>query len=165
MLQRRLLGLVREAPFQVMLTVVLALCATARAVGQALVIATILRRVFQQAPLEGLYGLAVAAVALVAGRASLLLRFFDPSRAASGWPGWTCVSCRWRPAGRCARGQPGRLPVPRSVADNLRLARPGASDDEIVAAATAAIAHEFIAVLPAGYETMIGERGGHAVRR
>ncbi len=72
MLQRRLLGLVRQAPLQVTLTVVLALCATACAVGQALVIATILRRVFQQAPLAGLYGLAAAAVGLVAARAALL---------------------------------------------------------------------------------------------
>ncbi|MGH8909072.1 MAG: ABC transporter transmembrane domain-containing protein [Egibacteraceae bacterium] len=72
MLQRRLLGLVRQGPLQVTLAVVLALCATACAVGQALVIATILRRVFRQAPLAGLYGLAAAAVALVAGRAALL---------------------------------------------------------------------------------------------
>lgn len=72
MLQRRLLGLVRQAPLQVVTTVVLALLATACAIGQALVIATILRRVFQQAPLASLYGLAVAAVALVAARAALL---------------------------------------------------------------------------------------------
>ena len=37
--------------------------------------------------------------------------------------------------------------------------RPGASDDEIVAAAKAANAHEFIAGLPEGYDTLVGERG------
>ncbi|RJL24231.1 ABC transporter ATP-binding protein/permease [Bailinhaonella thermotolerans] len=47
-----------------------------------------------------------------------------------------------------------------TVADNLRLARPGATDEELVAACAAAGAHEFVAALPAGYETRLGERGG-----
>ena len=46
-----------------------------------------------------------------------------------------------------------------SVRDNLALARPGASDAEIVAAARVADAHEYISALPAGYATLIGERG------
>jgi thiol reductant ABC exporter CydD subunit len=46
-----------------------------------------------------------------------------------------------------------------AVLDNLRLARPTASDEEIVAAAQAANAHEFIAALPDGYATWIGEQG------
>src|SRR3954454_738271 len=46
-----------------------------------------------------------------------------------------------------------------TVAANLRFARPGASDDELVAAAEAAHIHELIASLPDGYETMVGERG------
>src|SRR3954471_8926931 len=46
-----------------------------------------------------------------------------------------------------------------SVADNLRFARPGASDAEIEAAARAAHIHELIASLPEGYDTMVGERG------
>ena len=46
-----------------------------------------------------------------------------------------------------------------SIADNLRYARPGASDAELVAAATAASAHAFIAALPQGYETLVGDRG------
>jgi ATP-binding cassette, subfamily B, bacterial len=46
-----------------------------------------------------------------------------------------------------------------SVADNLRLGRPDASDEQMVAAARAANAHDFISALPDGYATRIGERG------
>lgn len=46
-----------------------------------------------------------------------------------------------------------------TVAENLRLARPDATDEQLVAAARAANAHEFIATLPEGYATLIGERG------
>jgi ATP-binding cassette subfamily B protein len=46
-----------------------------------------------------------------------------------------------------------------SVADNLRFAKPMASDEEIEKAARAAQIHELIMRLPDGYETMVGERG------
>ncbi|MFE6224088.1 ABC transporter ATP-binding protein [Streptomyces sp. NPDC057854] len=46
-----------------------------------------------------------------------------------------------------------------SVADNLRFARPDASDEEIEAAARAAQIHDHIAALPDGYDTLVGERG------
>ena len=46
-----------------------------------------------------------------------------------------------------------------TVADNLRLARPDATQEEIEAAARVANAHDFIVVLPNGYETLVGERG------
>jgi ATP-binding cassette subfamily C protein CydD len=46
-----------------------------------------------------------------------------------------------------------------TVAENLRLARAEASDDDLVAAATAANAHGFLADLPEGYATPIGEGG------
>jgi ATP-binding cassette, subfamily B, bacterial len=48
---------------------------------------------------------------------------------------------------------------PLTVADNIRIGRPAATRSEIVAAATAANADEFIARLPLGYDTVIGERG------
>jgi len=46
-----------------------------------------------------------------------------------------------------------------SVRENLIFGRSDASDDELLAAAKAAHAHEFIETLPQGYETEIGERG------
>ena len=46
-----------------------------------------------------------------------------------------------------------------SVRDNLLLARPGAGQAELEAAARAARAHEFIGALPDGYDTVVGERG------
>ena len=47
----------------------------------------------------------------------------------------------------------------RSVADNLRIGDPDASQDEIEAAARAADAHDFIIVKPEGYATLVAERG------
>jgi ATP-binding cassette subfamily B protein len=46
-----------------------------------------------------------------------------------------------------------------SVRENLRFARPDASDEEIEDAARTARIHELIASLPEGYETIVGERG------
>ena len=47
----------------------------------------------------------------------------------------------------------------RTLADNISYARPGATPDEIALAARRARAHDFIARLPKGYETLVGERG------
>jgi len=46
-----------------------------------------------------------------------------------------------------------------SIAANLRYARPGATDEEIVAACRSARIHDLIAALPDGYDTVVGERG------
>jgi ATP-binding cassette subfamily B protein len=46
-----------------------------------------------------------------------------------------------------------------TIAENLRYARPGAADADLVAAAKAAHLHDFIAALPDGYDTVVGERG------
>jgi ATP-binding cassette, subfamily B, bacterial len=47
-----------------------------------------------------------------------------------------------------------------SVADNIRLGRPSATDQEVEEAARAIGAHDFIAALPSGYDTPVGKRGG-----
>ncbi|KQO95229.1 ABC transporter ATP-binding protein [Methylorubrum extorquens] len=47
----------------------------------------------------------------------------------------------------------------RSLAENIAYARPGASPEEIERAARLANAHDFIARLPKGYATLVGERG------
>jgi subfamily B ATP-binding cassette protein MsbA len=46
-----------------------------------------------------------------------------------------------------------------TVFDNIAYGRPDAKREEVMAAAKAALAHEFIARLPEGYNTLIGERG------
>jgi len=46
-----------------------------------------------------------------------------------------------------------------TIAENIAYACPGATSEELVAAAKAADAHDFIASLPEGYDTIVGERG------
>ncbi|HOU14617.1 MAG TPA: ABC transporter ATP-binding protein [Anaerolineae bacterium] len=46
-----------------------------------------------------------------------------------------------------------------TVRDNIRYGRPDATDDEVIAAAQAAQAHDFIMAMPDGYDTLIGQRG------
>ena len=47
----------------------------------------------------------------------------------------------------------------RSIAENIAYGRPGATPEEITLAARRARAHDFIAALPKGYDTLVGERG------
>lgn len=47
----------------------------------------------------------------------------------------------------------------RTLAENIRYGRLDATDAEVMAAAKAAAAHDFIATLPQGYDTLVGERG------
>jgi ATP-binding cassette subfamily B protein len=46
-----------------------------------------------------------------------------------------------------------------TIRDNIRYGRPEAGDDEVVAAATLAQAHDFISQLPDGYDSVVGQRG------
>jgi ABC-type multidrug transport system fused ATPase/permease subunit len=61
------------------------------------------------------------------------------------------------PADRLCRA--GRLSVPRHHRENIAFGKVGATEDEIVAAAKAACAHEFIMGFPLGYDTPVGEHG------
>ena len=46
-----------------------------------------------------------------------------------------------------------------SIRENIAFGRPDASDEDVMAAAKAAAAHDFIATMPEGYDTPVGERG------
>jgi len=46
-----------------------------------------------------------------------------------------------------------------TIRDNIRYGRPDATEEEVVAAAKAAQAHEFITGIPQGYDTVVGQRG------
>ena len=91
---------------------------------------------------------------------SLLMRFFDPG---SGRITLDGVDLRdYRVADlRAQFAMVLQEPVlfSTSIAENIAYARPGATEEEVIAAAKAADAHEFITRLPQGYETRVGERG------
>jgi ATP-binding cassette subfamily B protein len=98
-----------------------------------------------------------------AGKSTLLqlaLRFRDPAAGRVLLDGVDVARCD--PAAVRARiALVPQEPVVFSadVAANIRFGRPGASDDELRAAAEAAQAAEFIARLPQGYATHLGEKG------
>jgi ABC-type multidrug transport system fused ATPase/permease subunit len=92
--------------------------------------------------------------------ANVLLRFVDPDRGrvtVGGAPLTEIDPASWRT--RVAWVPQQASLFHGTVADNLRLARPDASDDDLVAAATAANAHGFVTALPDAYATPIGEGG------
>jgi ATP-binding cassette subfamily B protein len=90
----------------------------------------------------------------------LLLRFYDPRLGRIALDG---VSTRDL-ALADLRSRIGLVPqdaviFSSSALDNIRYGRPDAGDEEVVAAARAAFAHDFIMALPEGYATFLGERG------
>jgi ATP-binding cassette subfamily C protein CydD len=92
--------------------------------------------------------------------ANVLLRFVDPDRGrvtVGGEPLSELDPALWRT--RVAWVPQHASLFHGSVAENLRLARPDASDDDLVVAAIAANAHGFVTDLPEGYATPIGEGG------
>jgi ABC-type multidrug transport system fused ATPase/permease subunit len=67
---------------------------------------------------------------------------------------------------RSLRSQLGMVPqegflFSGTIADNIAFGKPAATPEDVEAAARAVGAHEFIARLPNGYDTEVGERGGH----
>jgi ATP-binding cassette subfamily B protein len=111
-------------------------------------------------------GMTVALVgATGAGKSTfvkLVARFHDPTRGAVLVDGHDLRDV----TERSLRSQLGMVPqegflFSGTIKDNIAFGRPSASDAEVIEAARAVGAHEFIESLPAGYETEVGERGGH----
>jgi ATP-binding cassette subfamily B protein len=90
----------------------------------------------------------------------LLLRFFDPQNGAILFDGIN-LSDLTRSAFRKRMAVVPQDPVifAASVRDNIRFGRPDATDEEVLKAAQAAAAAEFIKKLPQGFDTYVGERG------
>lgn len=91
---------------------------------------------------------------------NLLIRFYDPTGGRVELDGADLRDYRL-PDLRAQFGIVLQEPLlfASSIADNIAYARPEASSREIEAAATAAGVHEFVAALPEGYDTPVGERG------
>jgi ATP-binding cassette, subfamily B, bacterial len=92
--------------------------------------------------------------------ASLIPRFADPSRGSvrvdgCDIRGYTLASLR----SQIALVLQETILFYGTVRDNIAYGRPDATLEDIIAAAKAANAHEFITALPEGYDTLIGERG------
>lgn len=90
----------------------------------------------------------------------LLMRFFDPQEGRVTLDGIDIRQLARREL-RATMALVPQDPVifATSARENIRFGRPDASDTEIEQAARSAAAHEFIAALPNGYETELGERG------
>ena len=90
----------------------------------------------------------------------LMLRFFDPQSGAVLLDGIDLRDLA-RSDFRAAMALVPQDPVifATSARENIRFGRPIATDAEVEAAAQAAAAHDFIAELPQGYDTFLGERG------
>ncbi|HEX8646291.1 MAG TPA: ATP-binding cassette domain-containing protein, partial [Thermoleophilaceae bacterium] len=111
-------------------------------------------------------GMTVALVgATGAGKSTfvkLVARFHDPTRGRVLVDGHDLRDV----TERSLRSQLGMVPqegflFSGTIADNIAFGRPEASREEIEAAARAVRAHEFVERLPDGYDTEVGERGGH----
>jgi ATP-binding cassette subfamily C protein CydD len=92
--------------------------------------------------------------------AHLLLRFIDPDEGAITVDGKSLDSLditAWRSQIAWVPQKPYLFNA--SVEENIRLANPDASNEEVIHAARQAFAHEFIQTLPQAYDTLIGERG------
>ncbi|MBP2474348.1 ATP-binding cassette subfamily B protein [Crossiella equi] len=92
--------------------------------------------------------------------AKLLLRFHDPVAGSVRLDG---VDLRELPLAAVRREiallHQETLLWQASIADNIAYGRPGATREQVVAAARAADAHEFVRRLPEGYDTLVGDRG------
>lgn len=91
---------------------------------------------------------------------SLLLRFYDPSGGVVRFDGVPIAEVEPEALRRRIALVPQDVAIfAASVADNIRYGRPEADDAAVIQAAKLAFADEFIARLPEGYASQIGERG------
>ena len=91
---------------------------------------------------------------------SLLLRFYDPLQGRITVDDASVRELALADLrGRIALVPQEAVIFSASALENVRYGRPGASDDEVVAAARAAFADDFIRALPQGYDSFLGERG------
>jgi len=90
----------------------------------------------------------------------LLLRLYEPTGGSVTVDGTDVRTLRFA-ALRGAMGYVGQdvFLFQGTVRENIAYGRPDATDDEVVAAARQAEAHEFVVGLPRGYDTVVGERG------
>jgi ATP-binding cassette subfamily B protein len=91
---------------------------------------------------------------------NLLCRFYDPDRGATYVDGEDLRDYdlrSWRSQVGMVLQEP--FLFHGSIADNIAYGRPNASEREIIAAAKAANAHDFIIALPDAYDSQVGERG------
>ncbi len=90
----------------------------------------------------------------------LLLRFYDPQSGVVSVDGLNVRDVE-PTALRAGIGMVSQEPAifAASARENIRYGRPGATDDEVTAAAEAAFARDFIEALPEGFDTYLGERG------
>lgn len=90
----------------------------------------------------------------------LIPRFHDPLEGSVTWDGVDMRDARLRSLRRnIALVTQETVLFNDTVRYNIAYSRPGATDAEVEAAARAAHAHDFILELPAGYDTIVGERG------
>lgn len=90
----------------------------------------------------------------------LLLRFYDPAAGSVCIDGIDVASVTPQDLRRQISLVPqDTVLFGTSARENIRFGRPDASDDEVIAAAKSAAAHEFISDLPEGYDSFLGEKG------
>ncbi|MER7718865.1 ABC transporter ATP-binding protein [Streptomyces flaveolus] len=92
--------------------------------------------------------------------AKLLLRFYDPERGAVRLDGADLDTLRLADIrDNVAVVLQETLVLHGTVRENILYGRPDATEREVVAAARAADAHDFVTALPEGYDTVVGQRG------